>query len=69
MKKCGQQFCILEALRRARDGDFENGLFFTGKRFADITSVEPVKKIFVDLLAETQSYLERVLDKSTPVKG
>ncbi len=69
LKKCGHQFCILEALRRARDGDYERGLFFTGKRFADITSVEPVKKIFADLLQETRTYLERVLEKeaSSPV--
>ena len=66
LKKCGHQFCILEALRRARDGDYERGLFFTGKRFSDITSVEPVKKIFSDLLLETRTYLERVLEKDTP---
>ncbi|RLB73429.1 MAG: nitronate monooxygenase [Deltaproteobacteria bacterium] len=67
LKKCGKQFCILEALTAARNGDYEHGLFFTGKRFADITSVEPVKKIFVDLLADAQAYLNRTLDKSAPV--
>ena len=66
LKKCGQQFCILEALQRARNGDYERGLFFTGKRYVDINAVEPVKKIFSDLLQETQDYLERVLDKETP---
>ncbi len=67
LKKCGKQFCILEALTAARNGDYEHGLFFTGKRFADITSVEPVKKIFVDLLADAQAYLNRTLEKSAPV--
>ncbi|MEA1921292.1 MAG: nitronate monooxygenase [Pseudomonadota bacterium] len=66
LKKCGQQFCILEALQRARNGDYERGLFFTGKRYVDINAVEPVKKIFSDLLQETQVYLERVLEKETP---
>ncbi len=66
LKKCGREFCILEALRRARDGDYERGLFFTGKRFPDITAVEPVKKIFSDLLQETRTYLERVLEKDVP---
>ena len=66
LKKCGKQFCILEALTAARNGDYEHGLFFTGKRFADITSVEPVKKIFVDLIADAQAYLGRVLDKNAP---
>ncbi len=66
LKKCGREFCILEALRRARDGDYERGLFFTGKRYVDINAVEPVKKIFSDLLQETRTYLERVLDKGAP---
>jgi NAD(P)H-dependent flavin oxidoreductase YrpB (nitropropane dioxygenase family) len=66
LKKCGKQFCILEALTAARNGDYERGLFFTGKRFADITSVEPVRKIFADLLSDTQAYLDRVFDKSAP---
>ncbi len=69
LKKCGQEFCILEALQCARNGDYERGLFFTGKRFSDIGSVEPVKKIFTDLLQETRVYLDRVLEKggSSPV--
>ena len=67
LKKCGREFCILEALRRARDGDYERGLFFTGKRFPDITAVEPVKKIFSDLLQETRIYLDRVLKSNTPI--
>lgn len=69
LKKCGKQFCILEALTAARNGDYERGLFFTGKRFADITSVKSVAQIFVDLISETQSYLDRILDKSAPVGG
>ena len=69
LKKCGQQFCIAGALRDARDGDYEHGLFFTGKRFTDIASVKPVKQIFADLLSETQAYLDRVLDKSVSVNG
>lgn len=66
LKKCGKQFCILEALTAARNGDYEHGLFFTGKRFADIASVESVKKIFTDLISDTQLYLDRVLDKNVP---
>ena len=67
LKKCGKQFCILEALTAARNGDYERGLFFTGKRYVDITTVESVKKIFADLAVEAQAYLDRVLDKSAPV--
>jgi len=67
LKKCGKQFCILEALTAARNGDYERGLFFTGKRFADISSVKSVPQIFADLISETQSYLDRILDKSAPI--
>lgn len=61
LKKCGREFCILQALSRARDGDYERGLFFTGRRFSDINAVEPVKKIFADLLSEAQQCLDNVV--------
>ncbi|MBN2705955.1 MAG: nitronate monooxygenase [Deltaproteobacteria bacterium] len=67
LKRCGREFCILEALRRARDGDYERGLFFTGRRFSDISAIEPVKKIFADLLRDAQDYLERVDYPEAPV--
>lgn len=69
LKKCGQQFCILGALKAARDGDYEHGLFFTGNRFTDIASIKSVKQIFADLLSETQAYLDRARDESVPVNG
>ncbi|HDS15252.1 MAG TPA: nitronate monooxygenase [Proteobacteria bacterium] len=67
LKKCGREFCILEALRRARDGEYERGLFFTGRRFSDISAIEPVKKIFADLLRDAQDCLERVDHPEIPV--
>jgi len=69
LKKCGKQFCILEALTAAKNGDYERGLFFTGKRFADIASVKSVPQIFADLISETHSYFDRILDKSAPAGG
>ncbi|MCK5915812.1 MAG: nitronate monooxygenase [Deltaproteobacteria bacterium] len=69
LKSCSRDFCISEALQRARDGDYENGLFFTGNRFPDITSVKPVKEIFAELLKETQAYLDRALDKNPLVSA
>ncbi len=64
LKHCSHAFCIRDALLRAsREGDYERGLFFTGKRFSDIASVEPVKKIFNDLLEDAREYLNR---KSAP---
>jgi len=60
LKHCNHSFCILKALLAAsQDGDIEQGLFFTGKRYTDIESVEPVKKIFAELLQGARDYLNR----------
>lgn len=60
LKHCSHAFCIRDALLKAsQEGDYERGLFFTGKRYPDIQAVEPVKKIFNDLLAGTREYLSR----------
>ncbi len=60
LKHCDHSFCILKALLAAsQDGDYERGLFFTGKRFVDIKSVEPVKKIFAELLQGARDYLNQ----------
>ncbi len=46
LKKCSGSFCILKALRQARDGDYEHGLFFTGSRFDEIKEILSVPEIF-----------------------
>ncbi|NPA24590.1 MAG: nitronate monooxygenase [Deltaproteobacteria bacterium] len=62
LKHCSHAFCIRDALLKAsQEGDYERGLFFTGKRYPDISAVEPVKKIFNDLLEGTRDYLNRTL--------
>ncbi|MBN2333819.1 MAG: nitronate monooxygenase [Deltaproteobacteria bacterium] len=57
LKKCSGSFCILEALRRARDGDYERGLFFTGSNFPAINKILSVKEIIHDLIEDARSYL------------
>jgi NAD(P)H-dependent flavin oxidoreductase YrpB (nitropropane dioxygenase family) len=52
LKKCSGSFCILKALRQARNGDYEHGLFFTGSRFTEIKEVLSVPEIFHRLAEE-----------------
>ncbi|MGE5577925.1 MAG: NAD(P)H-dependent flavin oxidoreductase [Syntrophothermus sp.] len=45
LKQCSTKFCILDALRRAVDGDVENGLVFSGEfvhRIKEILSVQEI---------------------------
>jgi NAD(P)H-dependent flavin oxidoreductase YrpB (nitropropane dioxygenase family) len=58
LKRCSGTFCILEALRRARDGDYERGLFFTGRNFPAIGSIQSVREIINNILTEACSCLE-----------
>ncbi len=51
LKKCKRNFCILDTLILAQQGDVENGLIFSGKRVGEIKEILPVKDIFQGLLA------------------
>ena len=46
LKKCTEEFCILEALLNARAGNKESGVFFTGKSINNIKEVLSVKQVF-----------------------
>jgi NAD(P)H-dependent flavin oxidoreductase YrpB (nitropropane dioxygenase family) len=46
LKKCSEKFCILDALLKARNGDKENGAFFTGESIHKIKEILSVKEIF-----------------------
>ncbi|MGM0410888.1 MAG: NAD(P)H-dependent flavin oxidoreductase [Bacillota bacterium] len=46
LKKCTEEFCIRDALLAARDGDTENGVFFTGEDMHKIKEILSVKEIF-----------------------
>jgi len=50
LKGCARSFCILEALRRAQEGDIENGLIFSGEYIEKIKEILPVKEIIRNLL-------------------
>jgi nitronate monooxygenase len=55
LKKCSRRFCILTALRKAQEGDLENGLVFSGENVHKIKDILSVKTIFDNLLSEVKN--------------
>jgi len=55
LKHCLRNFCIIQALIRAQQGDVETGLVFTGEYIHKIDEILSVKEIFNRLLAEVES--------------
>lgn len=54
LKHCEQNFCIINALIRAQQGDVDTGLVFTGEYIHKIDEILPVKEIFARLLKEVE---------------
>ncbi|ATW24654.1 NAD(P)H-dependent flavin oxidoreductase [Candidatus Formimonas warabiya] len=52
LKKCGRNFCILDALANAQRGNIDNALVFCGEQVERIKEILPVKKIFENIKAE-----------------
>ncbi len=46
LKKCTEEFCIRDALLKGRQGDLEEGVFFTGKGMWKVNEILSVKEIF-----------------------
>ena len=45
LKKCTRKFCVNEKLRKAHDGDFNEGIFFAGRDAWKIKEILPVNEI------------------------
>lgn len=54
LKHCAKNFCIINALIRAQQGDVDTGLVFTGEYIHKIDEILPVKEIFARLLSEVE---------------
>jgi nitronate monooxygenase len=54
LKHCERNFCIIQALIRAQQGDVETGLVFSGEHVYRIKEILPVKEIFKRLLQEVE---------------
>lgn len=52
LKECARNFCIMDALVKAQQGDLKNGLVFSGENIGEIKEILPVKEIIRSLLNE-----------------
>lgn len=59
LKHCSGAFCIITALQRARDGDMENGLFFTGGNVGKYSDILSVAEIYEKLENEVKIALKQ----------
>ncbi|MFW6006674.1 MAG: NAD(P)H-dependent flavin oxidoreductase [Bacillota bacterium] len=46
LKECLKNFCIKDALLKAKEGDLERGVFFSGRGVEKVKEILPVKDIF-----------------------
>lgn len=55
LKKCKQNFCIMEALNNAQQGNLEAGLVFSGEYIEKITEILPAGEIIERLVKEYEA--------------
>ncbi|MDF1578592.1 MAG: nitronate monooxygenase [Desulfobulbales bacterium] len=55
LKKCDHVYCISERLRAARDGNIEEGLFFSGENVYKFNDILSVKEVFDQFVSEAES--------------
>jgi NAD(P)H-dependent flavin oxidoreductase YrpB (nitropropane dioxygenase family) len=58
LKKCGKEFCIMDKLTKAHEGDVEDGLVFTGGGVARIHDIPTVRELMDRLVAEYSAAAE-----------
>ncbi len=52
LRECSQEYCILKALKNAKNGLVEEGIIFAGKNVAKIKDILPAEVIFKQILAQ-----------------
>jgi nitronate monooxygenase len=67
LKHCSHAFCIIKALEAARNGDMENGLFFTGGNVEKYRDILSVKEIFERFEQEAKEYNKSKLLKEASI--
>ncbi|MFN2366194.1 MAG: NAD(P)H-dependent flavin oxidoreductase [Desulfurivibrionaceae bacterium] len=55
LKKCDHVYCISERLRAARDGNIEEGLFFSGENVDKFNDILSVKEVFDQFVSQAES--------------
>ena len=55
LKKCDHHYCISEKLNKARLGDLEDGLFFSGENVYKMKEILTVKEVFDQFVSQAES--------------
>ncbi len=55
LKKCDHVYCITERLVKARDGDLEDGLFFSGENVHRLNDILTVQEVFDQFVSQAES--------------
>ncbi|MEN8140354.1 MAG: nitronate monooxygenase [Thermodesulfobacteriota bacterium] len=55
LKKCDHHYCIADRLIKAQEGNFEEGLFFSGQNVYKINEILTVKEVFDQFVSEAES--------------
>jgi len=55
LKKCDHHYCISERLMASREGNLEDGLFFSGENTYKMNSILPVAEIFKQFISQAES--------------
>lgn len=55
LKKCDHHYCISERLMKAHNGDYNNGLFFTGENVYKLNDILTVKEVFDQFVSQAES--------------
>jgi NAD(P)H-dependent flavin oxidoreductase YrpB (nitropropane dioxygenase family) len=55
LKKCDHHYCISERLMASREGNLEEGLFFSGENTYKMKSILPVAEIFKQFISQAES--------------
>ncbi len=55
LKKCDHHYCISERLMQARDGNLEEGLFFTGENVYKMNDILTVQEVFDQFTSQAES--------------
>lgn len=55
LKKCDHAYCISDRLIRAREGDIEGGLFFSGENVYKMKEILTVREVFDQFLTQAEA--------------
>jgi NAD(P)H-dependent flavin oxidoreductase YrpB (nitropropane dioxygenase family) len=55
LKKCDHVYCISERLNKARDGNIEEGLVFTGENVYKMKEILTVREVFDQFISQAES--------------